>query len=293
MSLAIKEFTNRLKGQRYVTTKYTVNPKPPTRFVILLSSFVGSFTGIAIVACLTYNANFFVERNTPVMAGSFGASAVLIYGAIESPLSQPRNVIHPPASATALIAVSGGESIYHLGYWYVLCPIALGVALMMIVALIVNNIGRRYPTHWWNPKQNKIAVMDEDMSKSIADFEPPEDDEDGTVPDDATSTATTNAIQTHVSRRSSSTDVPSTTNDLAEPRPQQIRSTSTPHTRHGSQQFAVYYGNELKHSRHQDLEHGQIQRPNAATSDEEHCTHIQQLQDRIRELETQLAVFTK
>ncbi|KAF8983467.1 hypothetical protein BGZ46_010220 [Entomortierella lignicola] len=260
MSLAIKEFTNRLKGQRYVTTKYTVNPKPPTRFVILLSSFVGSFTSIAIVACLTYNANFFVERNTPVIAGSFGASAVLMYGAIESPLSQPRNV---------------------------------SVALMMIVALIVNNIGRRYPTHWWNPKQNKIAVMDEDMSKSIADFEPPEDDEDRTVPDDATSTATTNAIQTHVSRRSSSTDVPSTTNDLAEPRLQQIRSTSTPHTRHGSQQFAVYYGNELKHSRHQDLEHGQIQRPNAATSDEEHCTHIQQLQDRIRELETQLAVFTK
>lgn len=81
-----------MKGQRYDPEKLKYPPKPPTRIQVLVSTFVGSFISIAIVASLTYNAQWFIDRNTPVMAGSFGASAVLIYGAIEAPLSQPRNV---------------------------------------------------------------------------------------------------------------------------------------------------------------------------------------------------------
>jgi len=54
-------------------------------------TFIGSFAGIAIIGLihsehLTLNDNIFI-------IGSFGASSVLIYGIINSPLAQPRNVI--------------------------------------------------------------------------------------------------------------------------------------------------------------------------------------------------------
>ena len=54
-------------------------------------SWIGAFLGIAAVSYLNYNV---VEETDLVMViGSFGASAVLIYGAIKSPLAQPRNLI--------------------------------------------------------------------------------------------------------------------------------------------------------------------------------------------------------
>ncbi|MBT8339434.1 MAG: HPP family protein [Desulfatitalea sp.] len=127
-----------------------------------------------------------------MIIGSFGASAVLIYGAIRSPLAQPRNLIgghmlsavigvaayqflgnipwlaaalavsiaiavmhltktlHPPGGATALIAVIGGDSVHNLGYLYALVPAGLGAFVMLIIALLVNNLAsnRRYPEFW-------------------------------------------------------------------------------------------------------------------------------------------------
>ncbi|AGF77354.1 CBS-domain-containing membrane protein [Desulfocapsa sulfexigens DSM 10523] len=54
-------------------------------------SWLGAFLGIAAVALLHYN--FLAESDLVMIIGSFGASAVLIYGAIRSPLAQPRNLV--------------------------------------------------------------------------------------------------------------------------------------------------------------------------------------------------------
>jgi len=58
--------------------------------------------------------------------------------------------LHPPGGATAFVAVAGGESIHNLGYWYVLTPCLAGSLLMVLIALIVNNIPPRqhYPLFW-------------------------------------------------------------------------------------------------------------------------------------------------
>lgn len=55
--------------------------------------------------------------------------------------------VHPPAGATALAAVIGGESLRSLGYWYVLTPTLLNCLLLMLTAMIFNNAfaWRRYP----------------------------------------------------------------------------------------------------------------------------------------------------
>jgi len=154
-------------------------------------SWLGAFLGILAVALINYK---FLDGTAQVMLiGSFGASAVLIYGAIKSPLAQPRNLLgghilsaiigvsayklfpaapwlaaplavataiavmhatrtlHPPGGATALIAVIGGDKIHALGYLYVLAPVGLGAAIMLAVALLVNNIprSRSYPEYWF------------------------------------------------------------------------------------------------------------------------------------------------
>lgn len=158
--------------------------------VEVIWSWIGSFAGIAAVSLIHYR--LLDQTSLLMLIGSFGASAVLVYGAVRSPLAQPRNLLgghilsafigvtvhlllaeipwlaaavavstsiavmhltrtlHPPGGATALIAVIGGDSIFDLGYLYVLMPAALGAMVMLIVALIVNNIPktRKYPEFW-------------------------------------------------------------------------------------------------------------------------------------------------
>lgn len=70
-------------------------------------SFVGSFLGIALIGYIQNNYLSTVEN--VFLIGSFGATAVLIYGAIQSPLSQPRNLI-----GGHLISAFIGVTIYKL-----------------------------------------------------------------------------------------------------------------------------------------------------------------------------------
>lgn len=143
-------------------------------------SFVGAFVGIGAIAF--YQTYFLSREENVFLIGSFGASSVLVYGAIQSPLSQPRNLVgghlisaiagvamfkifpetlwlaaplavafsivlmqitktlHPPGGATALIAVIGTEKIKAMGFWYVLSPVLTGCLILLLVALVFNNI---------------------------------------------------------------------------------------------------------------------------------------------------------
>jgi CBS domain-containing membrane protein len=57
------------------------------------------------------------------------------------------NSLHPPGGATALAMVIGGVEMNRLGYGAVLDPVGLNVLVLMVMALLVNNLspGRRYP----------------------------------------------------------------------------------------------------------------------------------------------------
>lgn len=60
--------------------------------------------------------------------------------------------LHPPGGATALIAVLGPEKIHDLGYRYLLTPVLVGVLIMLVVALLANNLSsaehHHYPVTW-------------------------------------------------------------------------------------------------------------------------------------------------
>jgi CBS-domain-containing membrane protein len=156
----------------------------------LLWSWIGAVSGIGLCAYLS--SRYFEPRDLSLLIGSFGASAVLVYSAIKSPLAQPRNLIgghvfsglsgvacqqlfgdtvwlaaalavslaivlmlatktlHPPGGATALIAVIGGPKVHGLGYLYPFLPAGAGAIILLIVALVVNNLSknRKYPEYW-------------------------------------------------------------------------------------------------------------------------------------------------
>ena len=57
----------------------------------IIWSWIGAFLGIAAVALISYKV--LEGKGLTMIIGSFGASAVLIYGAIKSPLAQPRNLL--------------------------------------------------------------------------------------------------------------------------------------------------------------------------------------------------------
>lgn len=173
----------------YRTTKYILYKETLIDFRENFWAFLGSFVGIGIIAYL--QSQTLPHSDVVYMIGSFGASSVLVYGVIQSPLAQPRNLIgghlvsaivgvtvmqlvphilwitapfavslsivfmqitktlHPPGGATALIAVTGSETIKNLGYWYVLSPVLSGCLILLAVALVFNNLTtkRHYPNH--------------------------------------------------------------------------------------------------------------------------------------------------
>jgi CBS-domain-containing membrane protein len=180
--MTIGEYLSKMKGS-------TKSP-PGVGAGELLWSWIGSVLGIG--ACAWLSSSYFEPRDLSLLIGSFGASAVLVYGAIKSPLAQPRNLVgghvisgiigvacwqvfgatlwvaaafavslaivamlatktlHPPGGATALIAVIGGDKVHNLGFLYVIIPAAAGAIVLLIVALLVNNLNRnrKYPEYW-------------------------------------------------------------------------------------------------------------------------------------------------
>lgn len=54
-------------------------------------SWIGAFLGMAGVAWV--DQLFFAGTDLSLMIGSLGASAVLVFGAVRSPLAQPRNLV--------------------------------------------------------------------------------------------------------------------------------------------------------------------------------------------------------
>ncbi|KAL9119484.1 MAG: hypothetical protein Q9187_003960 [Circinaria calcarea] len=185
---------------------YRQTPRKISDLSNALWSFIGAFCGLSILAAVFGHTQYFIDHHVPEVVASFGASTVLLYGAIESPLAQPRALIgghiissvvgvctskvfslipseqrleslrwlagalstatsivlmeitattHPPAGATALLAAINAD-VYNMG-WYLIPVILLSTMLMLVLAMIINNIQRRYPMFWFEPAIPPVA----------------------------------------------------------------------------------------------------------------------------------------
>jgi len=75
----------------YRKTRYILYKETLVDYKEHFWSFLGSFVGIGILSYL--QSIHFSGNDMVYLIGSFGASSVLIYGIIQSPFSQPRNLI--------------------------------------------------------------------------------------------------------------------------------------------------------------------------------------------------------
>lgn len=92
-------------------------------------SWLGSFLGIA--SCAGLSSLFFEPRETTLLIGSFGASAVLIYAAIQSPLAQPRNLVGGHV-ISALIGVAAYQSLGHVLWLAAALAVSLAIVAMLV-----------------------------------------------------------------------------------------------------------------------------------------------------------------
>lgn len=143
-------------------------------------SFLSSTLGILAVCEVT------ILVGHPLLIGSFGASAVLLFGATDSPLAQPRNLVggHLVSAAVAVLvvalfgsspfamAIGVGLAIFVMnlthtthppggataligvqgavGPGFILMPVLAGALILLITAIVTNNVvyHRSYPKHW-------------------------------------------------------------------------------------------------------------------------------------------------
>ncbi|KAJ5345463.1 hypothetical protein N7452_003467 [Penicillium brevicompactum] len=196
-------------GESHIVSRDLVHdqnaPKPLPAYQVALWSFIIAFCGLSVLQAIFNYSDYFKERNVPGIVASYGASAVLVFGAIESPLAQPRALVfghffsaligvcitklfslmpearfeslrwlaaslstaiaivvmqltgttHPPAGATALLPATNQE-IWELS-WYYLPIVLLSSAMLLVCALLLNNVHRRYPAFWIAPNPPKPA----------------------------------------------------------------------------------------------------------------------------------------
>jgi len=128
---------------------------------------IGSFGASAALLYGAPHSDFAQPRNLMIgqlVAATVGVTAYKVLGthvglagalavATTIAILQIARSLHPPAGATALIAVLGPAQVHHLGYEFVLTPVLAGSVILLAVAVIMNNLSgqshRHYPTVWW------------------------------------------------------------------------------------------------------------------------------------------------
>lgn len=92
-------------------------------------SFFGAFIGIGLIAFI--QSLMLTDYENIFLIGSFGASSVLIYGAIQSPLAQPRNLIGGHV-ISAFIGVAVYKSLPDIIYLTAPLAVALSIVGMQV-----------------------------------------------------------------------------------------------------------------------------------------------------------------
>ncbi|TFY83558.1 hypothetical protein EWM64_g465 [Hericium alpestre] len=66
-------------------------PPRPSQYVVWIWSWIGAFCSLSVIMTVFGQAQYFIDRHVPLLVASYGASAVLIYGAHRSaPRAAPR-----------------------------------------------------------------------------------------------------------------------------------------------------------------------------------------------------------
>jgi CBS domain-containing membrane protein len=112
-------------------------------------SVIGGNTISALVGVACYHA-----IGSPLLAAPLaGCLAILVMFRLRC--------LHPPSGAVALTTVLGGPAVHAAGFKFALLPVGLNSALIVLAALVFNNLtGRRYPHTQQSALKNVHATRD-------------------------------------------------------------------------------------------------------------------------------------
>ncbi|EQC31595.1 hypothetical protein SDRG_10765 [Saprolegnia diclina VS20] len=99
---------------------------------ILLWSFVSCFLGISLLSLLQYNTRLYLypsDIKATSLVGSFGATAVLVFGGVDAPFAQPRSIIGGHV-LSATIGVSIAKANLSGDYMWLACALAVSLSLV-------------------------------------------------------------------------------------------------------------------------------------------------------------------
>jgi hypothetical protein len=124
---------------------FTLLHKFPLRYESHISATVGAFVSILLIEAIMSTSTAFRDvYHSPNIVTSFGASAVLVFGVIEAPLAQPRNVMIGQivsailaVSITKLWVLGHPDYVDHLSNTSFYTPGFINGALCMSLALLV------------------------------------------------------------------------------------------------------------------------------------------------------------
>ncbi|KAI0879185.1 HPP family-domain-containing protein [Hypoxylon argillaceum] len=128
---------------------------------------IASFGAAAVLEFCAFESTFAQPRNlffSQIMASVIGVSFNKLFQlgpnddrirwlgaalacATTTALMDLTKTVHPPAGATALIAVID-DTVVSIG-WKLIPLVLLGCSVMLLVALILNNIFTKFPLYWW------------------------------------------------------------------------------------------------------------------------------------------------
>ncbi|MET0300737.1 MAG: HPP family protein [Flavitalea sp.] len=117
----------------YRLAKYVIYKQTIIEPIDHLWTFIGSFFGIGLIGFI--HQSQFDHLDNVFLIGSFGASAVLVFGATNSPLAQPRNLV-----LGHLICALIGVTIYKLLPDQLWLSSALSVSLAIVAMQITRSL---------------------------------------------------------------------------------------------------------------------------------------------------------
>lgn len=176
------KFRVRTRTRLYINKMRGCSPRPaPLSYRYIFWSWVGAFLGITATG---YPAAI---THSPLLIAPFGATCVLIFGAPDSPLAQPRNVVGGHCIATLIsltllhlfgaewwvmaLAVATSIGVMQLtstlhppagatplvvimtkaSWSFFFVPVLLGALILVSCAVLFNNLARdrSYPKYWF------------------------------------------------------------------------------------------------------------------------------------------------
>ncbi|EEP79448.1 predicted protein [Uncinocarpus reesii 1704] len=120
----------------------------------LFGQFFSALVGICVAKLFALNPN---HDNLYWIAGPIACAAATLVMILTK-------TIHPPAGATSLLAVVD-PTARNLG-WFLLPVVLLSSVLILVSALLFNNVQRQFPLHWWTPEKLLPTIRERDDSSS-------------------------------------------------------------------------------------------------------------------------------